>query len=127
MSVHNGFVKPVNRATLSLLQHALGLDEYGRGTSYRQHYVGAADAPSLNQMVAEGLLEKRGSRLLGEKDSLFIVTDAGREYVRVHSPKPPKLTRSQRRYRAFLDADSGLTFHEWITSKPAWTDKGARQ
>ena len=30
------------------------------------------------------------------------------------SPKPPKLTRSQQRYRAYLKADTGGLFREWL-------------
>lgn len=30
------------------------------------------------------------------------------------SPRPPKLTRSQMRYQRFLDADSGVSFREWL-------------
>jgi hypothetical protein len=37
--------------------------------------------------------------------------------MKEHSPKPPKLSRSQIRYREFLNADCGMTFKEWITSE----------
>jgi hypothetical protein len=47
-------------------------------------------------------------------DGCFIVTDAGRAYVAKHSPPPPKLTRSQRRFQAFLDEASGLSCGEWL-------------
>ena len=42
------------------------------------------------------------------------VTDAGKEAVKRESPKPPKLTRSQKRYRAFLKADTGESFGQWL-------------
>ena len=47
------------------------------------------------------------------------VTEAGIEAVRHESPTPPKLTRSQRRYREFLDADSGMSFMEWVKAHSA--------
>jgi hypothetical protein len=42
------------------------------------------------------------------------VTEDGKRAMLAASPNPPKLTRSQRRYREFLDADSGLSFLEWL-------------
>jgi hypothetical protein len=41
------------------------------------------------------------------------VTEAGKQAMLAASPKPPKLTRAQKRYRQFLAADSGLSFIEW--------------
>lgn len=110
---------------LHILQHSLGVDQYGRGSMYRRHFVTDADGPDgklclqlceLGYMVNHG---KRMGELTGGSD-LFLVTDAGKEAVRSESPKPPpqpKLSRSQRRYQEFLDADSGLTFHEWLKSR----------
>jgi hypothetical protein len=42
------------------------------------------------------------------------VTDAGKVAMLEQSPKPPKLTRSQQRYRRYLDADAGASFREWL-------------
>lgn len=47
-------------------------------------------------------------------DSCFFVTDLGKEAVQRESPEPPKLTRSQKRYRAWLRADCGMKFSEWL-------------
>lgn len=44
--------------------------------------------------------------------------EAGKRHVTEHSPPPPKLTRSQKRYEAWLDADCGLTFGEFLRSTP---------
>ena len=44
------------------------------------------------------------------------VTQAGMKAMREESKPEPKLTRSQKRYRAFLDADSGETFIDWLRS-----------
>ncbi len=41
------------------------------------------------------------------------------------SPKPPKLTRSQIRYREFLRADSGLSFIEWIRATAEHQRRGS--
>ena len=42
------------------------------------------------------------------------VTDAGKAAVKRESPSPPKLTRGQNNYRAFLDCDFGMKFGEWL-------------
>jgi hypothetical protein len=110
---------------LEILQHSLGLDEYGHGRPYRNHFVtgpGSKDFEACCSLTGRGLMEDHGMSPLYGGDHCFTVTDAGRGYVREHSPKPPKLTRSQRRYLAFLDADSGLTFAEWlgIGAERAW-------
>ena len=105
--------------SLLVLQHALGLDDYGRGKSFRNHYVAGEGCDSwglLMEHVASGRMTRRWPNDLygGGTSYCFTVTDAGREYVRTHSPQPPKQTRAQKRYQAFLDADCGLTFFEWI-------------
>ncbi|MFS0771008.1 hypothetical protein [Sphingomonas sp. 1P08PE] len=66
-------------------------------------------------LVAEGLMTRRdGASLPFGGMDLFHATDAGRTYVAAHSPAPPKLTRGQRRYQAWLDADSSLSFIDYL-------------
>ena len=107
----------ISEAGLHILQHALGLDQYGQGESYRRHFVtgeGSVDHPDCMALVERGLMTRQaGSQLTGDMDAFF-VTDAGRQAVRDHSPPPPKLTRSQKRYRAWLDADAPIPFSQWI-------------
>jgi hypothetical protein len=49
-------------------------------------------------------------------DWIFCVTPNGKAHVDEHSPKPPKVSRSKARYLAWLDADCGMKFGEWIRS-----------
>jgi hypothetical protein len=104
-------------ARLHILQHSLGLNEYGQGRPYRNHFVtgpGSSDYDRCMALVAAGLMTRRaGSELTGGGD-LFTVTDAGRAFVTENSPAPPTLTRGQHRYRRYLASDSGLTFGEWL-------------
>ena len=107
----------LNPRHLEILQHALGLDQYGRGTFYRNHYVAGPGHHSFDECRAltdAGLMEDHGTSSLYGGDHCFTVTDAGRRYIREHSPQPPKLTRNQRRYQRFLDADTGMSFREWL-------------
>lgn len=112
---------------LHILQHSLGLDEYGRGKPYRNHYCIGERCDGFDlcrDAVAQGFMQEHAPREISGGDYIFTVTDAGRAYVREHSPAPPKLTRSKQRYLAFVDADCGLTFGEWLK---AGRDRGEQR
>lgn len=99
------------------LCHALGLDANGRGESYRSHFVtgeGSSDYAHCMTAVAAGLMVRHAGSELTGGDYLFRVTDAGRKFVADNRPELPRMTAAQRRYRQWLDADSGLSFGEWI-------------
>mgnify|MGYP003494872143 CR=1 FL=1 len=102
---------------LHVLQHALGLDQYGRGAGHRNYFVtdcGTTDWPTCVQAAADGLMtQTKGNAVTGGGD-VFRVTPAGMVWVQEHSPKAPTLTKAQRVYRAYLRADSSLTFGEWL-------------
>lgn len=104
---------------LQILQHSLGVDKYGRGEMYRNHFVtgeGTVDFPLCMEAVERGLMRRHaGNQLTGEYDA-FTVTPEGKQWVLENSPAAPKLTRAQRRYQAFLDHDCSLSFGEWLKS-----------
>ncbi len=109
---------------LHILQHALGLDDCGQGRAYRNHYVADVGHHGYDACMAHveaGRMTKHGPSEMygGEQSFCFVVTEAGRKYVREHSPPYPRvrLTRSQRRYREYLAQDSGLPFGEWLRSE----------
>lgn len=107
---------------LHILQHSLGLDEYARGVPYRNHFCtgpGGDDYAHCVALVERGLMTRSKGNAITGGDDVFRVTDAGRRHVFEHSPKPPTLTRAQRRYRDYLDADGGLSFGAWLKSKGA--------
>jgi hypothetical protein len=103
---------------LHILQHSLGVDQFGRGTMYRNHFVtgeGSDDHPICLDAVERGLMEcRRKAYKLYGGDDVFAVTPEGKRWMADNSPAPPKLTRSQRRYRAYLDADTSMSFRQWI-------------
>lgn len=105
---------PLTKEQLHILQHSLGVDEYGRGGQYRNHYV-SDPRPELEELVAFGLMVDRdASALCGEGMHSYHVTPEGKLRMRELSPVPPRLTRSQRRYREFLAADLGMKFGEYL-------------
>ena len=102
---------------IEILQHSLGLDQYGQGQMYRNHFcAGPVDEPTCRELIALGYMQQHPTTEIFQ-DFNCSVTEDGKQAVRRESPKPPKLTRSQKRYRAFLNADSDMTFGEWIKAK----------
>lgn len=104
---------------LDVIQHSLGCDQFGRGSMYRNHFVtgeGSTDHPICMRAVSLGLMDcrRKGYELYGG-DDVFAVTPEGKAWMVANSPAPPKLTRSQRRYLAYLNADCPMSFREWIS------------
>ena len=99
---------------LAILQHSLGVDQYGQGEMYRNHFcAGADDEPICRELIELGMMKQHQTT-----DWLpyfnCSVTEAGKQAVREQSPPPPKLTRSQQRYRDYLKADLDVSFRRWM-------------
>jgi hypothetical protein len=102
---------------LEILQHSLGVDEYGQGTMYRNHFcAGEDDEAVCRELVALGYMQQHPTTKWLPYFNCS-VTNEGKVAVLRESPKPPKLTRSQQKYRAFLKADTDMTFKEWLQSE----------
>ena len=118
-------------AQLHILQHSLGCDGFGH-TSYRgrdegdgrwayhrNHYA-SDPAPDLEALVAAGFMRDGGSVNAWGGMRYYRVTEAGRDAMIEQSPKPPKLSAGQQRYRQWLKADCGLKFGEWLKVRKAY-------
>ena len=122
---------------LKILQHTLGLDQYGQPPKgrrpgsdddfpncYRNNYVIGADSPDfylLRELVEAGLMMDAGSKKLLGGMHVFHATQKGYEAVKEHSPCPPKESRAKRRWRHFIDVREvcpGLTFKDYLAA--AW-------
>lgn len=104
---------------LHILQHSLGVDRYGRGEQYRNHFVtgeGSIDHPLCIEAVHLGLMVRCETNALTGGMDLFMVTKAGRQTVRDHSPPAPKVSRAAARYQRFLDVSDvmDITFGEFL-------------
>jgi hypothetical protein len=102
---------------LHILQHSLGVDKYGQGEQYRNHFcAGGKDEATCRELVALGYMQQHATT---DTFPYFncSVTEAGKRAMAEASPAPPKLTRSQKRYREFLRADCGMRFSEWLRAK----------
>lgn len=124
----------LEKELLHVLQHALGLDEFGRPSRgyrpspdddfpgcYRNHFVtgpGSKDWYRCQYLVAQGFMVNHGGREIYGKDSCcFSVTQAGFDAVKAQIPKPPKRTRGQIRWAAFRslrEVAPDLTFPEFL-------------
>lgn len=112
----------MNEKLLHILQHSLGLDEFGRGDMYRNRFVtgeGSIDHPLCMELVGLGHMTQIANvKLFGGSDC-FTVTQAGKIAAVANSPKPPKLTKGQQRYQDYLDADCSMTFIEYLKYRDA--------
>lgn len=112
---------------LSVLQHALGRDEYGqrrrgRDDDYRNHFcAGGDDLPICREAAAQGLMVEHAAREISGGDPIFVVTDAGKAYIAEHSPPPPKVSRGRARYLKWLHVSdaTGETFGAWLKRETA--------
>lgn len=106
-------MKDLTPRQLEILQHSLGVDQYGQGQRYRNHFcAGAGDEPTCRELVEMGYMETFVRSYLPYYNCT--VTEPGKAAMLAQSPQPPKLTRSQERYRRFLHADTGESFGEWL-------------
>jgi hypothetical protein len=113
---------------LHVLQHALGLDKHGRGQAYRRHFCPDQTGPDTDlcvALVAKRFMVERPVKWVGNLRT-FIVTEDGEAACRGQSPPPPKLTRSQRRYREWLHSgwSDGMKFGAWLKALPRLRKEG---
>jgi hypothetical protein len=116
----------VNARQLEILQHALGVDMYGRNPRWanlayggfcRNFFcAGGANEVTCRELVEMGYMQQHKTT---EAYPYFncSVTDAGKKAMLEESPKPPKLTRGQQRYREWLnvaDCFPDWTFGDWL-------------
>jgi hypothetical protein len=110
----------MNPKHIRILQHSLGVDQYGQGSQYRNHYavgLGCDSFDDCTQLVQSGHMIDHGARESWGGMHHFAVTPKGIDSVALESPAPPKVSRSRARYLKFLRSDCGLTFGEWLKSK----------
>jgi len=110
----------MEKELLHILQHALGVDQYGQGSQYRNHFAtgpGVKDFLKCQELAERGFMKDLGTRPLWGDQHCFVVTPEGIQAVALESPRPPKVSRSKARYRRYLEYgdsfDSFLDFCRW--------------
>lgn len=105
---------------LEIIQHSLGVDQYGQGPRYRNFFdAGDRDCQTCNELVDIGYMQRHRSTAVFPGHN-FSVTDAGIKAMLAESPKPPKLTPGQKRYREWLnvaDCFPDWTFRDWLKKR----------
>lgn len=116
----------LNARELHVLQHTLGVNKYGQGTQYRNHFCcapGYSDYETCYSLAKQGYMIHRGSSILPERNVFFHATPEGRAAMARDSPEPPKLTRSQRRYQQYHNSGAadayGWNFGDWLKYEEA--------
>jgi hypothetical protein len=116
----------MTKRQLEILQHSLGVDQYGQGHVYRNRFCASGDDEAVcRELVALGYMQQHRTTELFPYFNCS-VTEAGKRTMFAESPKPTKLTRSQQRYRRFLEADLGISFTEWLKDVEPELRKGVR-
>lgn len=111
----------MNDQLLHILQHSLGVGDYGDKPSHRNHFVtgaGSDDFDNCMKLVCLGLMQTRTmNKELTGGDDCFVVTTKGVDYVALNSPtRPPqpKLTRSKQRYQDYRRSEYNGSFAEYL-------------
>lgn len=116
----------MTKEQLQILQHSLGVDEYGRTprgyTPYtRNHFcAGGADEATCRELVAMGFMVQHPTIDWLPYFNCSVTPD-GIKAMHKESPPAPKLTAGQKRYREFLDADTGESFGQWLKDRQGLT------
>lgn len=113
---------------LHILQHSLGVDHYGQGEQYRNHFAtgpGGKDFDACQALAGMGLMIDHGPRAVSGEMHVFTVTPSGVDAVAIESPRPPKVSRSKQRYQRFLEYGDGfrsfLDYCRWdADSERSW-------
>lgn len=109
----------LTKEQLHILQHSLGVDEYGQGPMYRNQFcAGGDDERICRELIVMGYMQQHQTTDWLPYFNCSVTTE-GRAAARRESPKPPLLTRSQRRYREFLRGSGEMKFGEWLKYKGA--------
>ena len=79
------------------------------------------DATEFDDLVRGGMAIKRAAPSWSGDEVIYSLTRMGKKYLVDTTPEPPKTTRGQRRYRAYLNSESNESFIEWL-SNSYWKD-----
>lgn len=105
---------------LDFLQHATGCDEFGRRQVDRNHFVTdrmGSDGQVCESLVDLGLMDRYEPNAATGGMHLYRVTQTGRDAIKNESPPPTKISKARQRYLDYQNADSGLTFFDWLKAR----------
>ncbi|MGX8948489.1 hypothetical protein [Providencia stuartii] len=102
----------ISQTGIELMQHALGINERNR-EPYRNYFLSSGKNEEWDNLVKNGLAvsNKAPQGVCG--DIYYQVTDEGKNVAIAKLPVPKKPTK----YDEYLDADTCITFAEWLGIK----------
>lgn len=113
----------------AVLHHTLGISDPRQSAPYRNHFVasgGHHDLPAIIRLCDAGLMtEGSGPSFIGDEQRVFYATEIGKAKAIESRPKPPKITRGQKNYRAYLSSETDESFIEFMKN-PYWDNYRAR-
>lgn len=100
----------VTKNQIDLMKHTMQQDRNWFGTS-----LDCDDSREFEKLVKLGLAVSRKPESWMGDEILYHLTDEGKSFLD-NIPVPPvkKLTRSQKRYQAYLHSECSESFTEWI-------------
>lgn len=111
---------------LHILQHSLGVNQYGQGSQYRNRFVtgpGTTDWSLFSELVALEMMKDYGPQQIAGGMHCFCVTPKGIDAVALQSPPPPKVSRGKQRYRDYLRSELNMSFIDYLR----WRDRRAKE
>ncbi len=102
----------ISQAGIELMQHALGINQQNR-KPYRNYFLSSGKNEEWESLIKNGLAASNPApkELCG--DIYYKVTGAGINIAIAKLPEPRKLTK----YDEYLDADTCVSFSEWLGIK----------
>lgn len=102
----------ISQSSIELMQHALGINERNR-EPYRNYFLSSHGDNEWEELVSKGLATSYPAPKGVCGDIYYQVTDEGKNVAISQLPKPKKPTK----YDEYLDADTCITFAEWLGIK----------
>lgn len=99
----------ISQAGIELMQHALGINQQNR-KPYRNYFLSSGRNEEWDDLIKNGLAISNSAPKGFCGDIYYQVTDNGIKLAISKLPAQKKLTR----YGEFLNADSCLSFSEWL-------------
>ena len=102
----------ISQSSIELMQHALGINERNR-EPYRNYFLSNKKDDVWEELVNQGLAISHSAPKGVCGDVYYQVTDEGKDVAISQLPEPKKPTK----YDEYLDADTCITFAEWLGIK----------
>lgn len=102
----------ISQSSIELMQHALGVNERNR-EPYRNYFLSSHEDNEWEELISKGLATSYPAPKGVCGDIYYQVTDEGKNVAIAKLPEP-KAEKKNSNYEKYLDADTCLSFGEYI-------------